>query len=202
MKAGIQAIIMKISEDADQHGSERYAQIKEAIDREIGDENSIYRDESKKQREVLKKHNEHEYSRRLEYLRSRMNRELLIYQHELIGEIFNMAVEKLKHVSDDEFTGMFMSAAKGLEGRYTLYLGELSKGRLDSAALKGALGANAGLDIEISPETIPKKSGFVLSNDRVEYDHLFENLVEDMKSERIAAIMKDVFGNSADWMFY
>lgn len=201
MKTGIQAIIMKINEDAEHHGSERYSQIKHTVDRDIDSENALYREETEKQRDVLNKHNEYEYARRLEYQRSRLNRELLIYQHELTDEIFDMAVAKLKAASSAEFAIMFKAAVTGLKGSYVLHMGALSAGKLDGQALGDALGVNVGLDIALSPETIPHKSGFVLRNDQVEYDHLFEDLVDDMKSKQAAAIMKEVFGNSGDWMF-
>ena len=201
MKAGIQTIIMKINDDADQHGSERFAQLKSAVDRDIDAENALYREESDKQHEVLKKHNEHEYARRLEYQRSRLNRELLVYQHELTAEVFDIAVDKLRRVSNDEFATMFKAAVTGLKGNYVLRLGALSEGKLEGRAIEEAMGENIGLDITLSSEMIPRKSGFTLRDARVEYNHLFEDLVEDMKSERVAAIMKDIFGNSGDWMF-
>ena len=201
MKAGIQAIIMKINEDADQQGVERFMQLKNAVDRDIGDENTQYREESDKQHEVLKKHNEHEYARRLEYQRSRLNRELLIYQHELTSEIFDIAVDKLRRVTNDEFATMFKAAVTGLKGSYVLRLGALSEGKLEGRAIEEAMGENIGLDIALSSETIPHRSGFTLRDARVEYDHLFEDLVEDIKGRQAAAIMKDIFGNSGDWMF-
>ena len=201
MKAGIQAIIMKIHEDAQQHGQERYAQIKGAIDQEIEAENALYNEESDKQHQVLRKHNEHEYSRRLEYQRSRLNRELLIFQHELANEVFDMAVAKLRDVSNDEFSNMIKTAVRGLQGRYVMYLGALSGSKLDESSLKEVMEENSALEIVLCPKTIPQKSGFVLSDERVEYNHLFEDLVEDIKKERTASIMKEIFGNSTDWMF-
>lgn len=201
MKAGIQAIALKIKEDAEQHGSERYSLQKNAVDREIDGENAMYRDEADKQREVLRKHNEHEYARRLEYQRSRLNRELLIYQHELTSEIFDMTVTKLKDVAVEEFSIMFKAAVAGLKGSYTMHLGALSEGKLSGRALGEAMGENVGLDIALSSETIPNRSGFILRSDRVEYDHLFEDLVDDMKSRQMASLMKEIFGNSGDWMF-
>ena len=201
MKSGTQAIIMKINEDAQQHGHERYMQIKEAIDQEIDDENLIYHEDADKQREVLRKHSEHEYARRLEYQRSRLNREMLVYQHELTNEIFDMAVAKLRDLSEKEFFEMLSSALKGLTGNFVLHLGELSRGKLDEYALEKVTEDNAGLEIVLCPATMPDKSGFVIRNERVEYDHLFENLVEDIKSRRTAEIMREVFGNSGDWMF-
>lgn len=201
MKAGIHAIIMKIRDDTEQHCNERYAHIKETIDREIEDENAMHSEESGKQREVFTKHNEHEYSRRLEYQRSRLNREMLVYQHELVDEIFDAAVAKLKAVPDNELSAMLKRATEGMEGNFTLHPGELSAKRIGGKDVEEAILDNDNLQISLSAETIPGKSGFVFRDDRVEYDFLFEDLVEDLKSERIATIIKDVFGDSANWMF-
>ena len=201
MRAGTQAIIMKIIEDAQKDGGERYSQIKDAIDHEIDAENALHLYESDKQHEVLRKHTKHEYARRLEYQRSRLNRELLVYQHELSDEIFDLAVEKLREATNEEFSKMLSTAVSGLRGSYILCLGALSVGKLDKRALEKAVQSNEGLKIGLGSETIPHKSGFVLRDDRVEYDHLFEDLMEDIKSERSAAIIKEIFGNSADWMF-
>jgi len=201
VKAGVQAIIAKINEDANRDSSDKFAQTKDAIDLEIDGENALFREDMDKQREVLEKHTAHEYARRLEYQRSRLNRELLVYQHELTDEIFDMVVLKLREVANDEFSIMFQAAVKGLKGSYTLLAGELSAGKLNGRALGGAMGDNVGLDLALSSETIPGKSGFVLRDDRVEYNNLFEDLVEDMKHERAAAILKEVFGDTRDWMF-
>lgn len=200
MKAGIQAIIMKINEDARHHGDERFMEIKGAIDKEVDGENALYNKEAEKQHEILRKHYEHEYARRLEYQRSRLNRELLEYQHELTDEVFDMAVLELRNASKDEFSEMFTAAVKGLNGEFTMLLGALSEGKLDSRVIEAAMEENDGLNITLSKTMIPRKSGFVLKDDRVEYDHLFEDLVEDIKSERTAGIMKELFGNTSDWM--
>jgi len=199
MRSGTQAIINKINEDALRHGGERYSQVASAIDSEVDGEIALYREELDKQREVLRKHNEHEYARRLEYQRSRLNRELLLYQHELTDEIFDIAVEKLRDVTNDEFTLMFKSAVKWLTGSYTLHLGELSKGKLSDQAIEEAMGETEGLFITLDPATIPGKSGFKLRNENVEYNHIFEDVIEDVKKDNAAAIIKEVFGNSADW---
>jgi len=200
VKTRIRAILEKINEDAERHGALRYAQIKDAVDKEVDAANALYREESEKQREILKKHHEHEYARRLERQRSRLNRELLTYQQELIDEIFDAAAVKLRDSSADEYSKIFKTAVKGLSGSYTLHLGALSEGRLETRAIEDATEANRGLKIVLSNERIPHKSGFTLSSDKVEYDCLFEDLVEDLKSERAAAVMKEVFGDSGDWM--
>ena len=201
MKAGVQAIIRKIGDDARQHSHERYEQIKSTVDEEIDGENAMYSEESHKQLEAFRMHNEYEYERRLEYQRSRLNREMLVYQHELIDELFEMTVARLREISGDEFVKILGDGVKGLEGSYILHLGEYSAGRIDELRLKEVTERNHGLEITLSAETIARKSGFILRDDRVEYNHLFEDLIEDMKNEKTATLMKEIFGNSGDWMF-
>jgi len=191
MKAGIQAILHKINLDAEEHSNEHRDQMKEEIDEEINHDTAVYLGELTKRSEMLKKHNEIEYMRLHERLSSRLNREILTYQRNLIDEIFSMAATKLREASDKEFTEMFKSAVRGLKGSYTLYLGELSKGKLDENIIK-----NACADVTLSDEIIPKKSGFVLKDDRVEYNCLFEDLIEDKKNEQAPLILKEVFGES------
>ena len=201
MKAGLHAILQKINEDAEAHGKARCEQIQYAVDQEIGGANSAYREDLDKQREILKKHNEHEYARRLEHHRSRLNRELLAYQHKLVDEIFYMAANKLRKAPKEEFCRMFQAAVKGLTGSFILQIGELSVDKFDSRAIDEAKRANAGLEIVLSSETIPHRSGFILKDDGVEYDCLFRELMEDKKSEQAAAIIREVFGSSGDWTF-
>lgn len=148
---------------------------------------------------MLQKHNGLEYARLFERISSRLNREILTYQHNLIDEIFDMAALKLMNASKEEFTDMFKSAVKELSrnsngGNFTLYLGEFSISKLDKTAIEN-VNIN-DITIILSDEFIPKKSGFVLSDDRVEYNCLFEDLIEDRKNEQSASILKEVFGDS------
>ncbi|MCL1795030.1 MAG: hypothetical protein FWG34_14340 [Oscillospiraceae bacterium] len=200
MKEGIQAIIQKINADAEQHASARYMQIKNEIDENAAEEIRIYSDELAKRREMLKKHGEHEYARQIERISSRLNREVLTYQHGLIDEIFDMAAEKLKNIPKEELLGMFKSVIKDLKGRYRLHPGELSKGKLGEKDIKKAIEESGNADIEVisSGEAIPHKSGFVLSDERLEYNCLFEDLIQDKKNGQTAPIMKEVFGNEAE----
>jgi len=193
MKAGVQAIIQKIQIDAEEHSNERRTQIMTEIDEEIVSQNADFVSEIERRRDMLVKHNQHEFSRLKERLGSRLNRELLTYQHDLLNEIFDMAIEKLRNASEKEFYDMFCATIKGLKGNFTLYMGELSEGKLDASKVREALEGEHNLEIALSTETIYHKSGFVLRDNRIEYDCLFEDLIDDMKNEQIASILKEVF---------
>lgn len=193
MKAGVQTIIQKINEDAANHSRQRYEQIKNDVNEEIEQENTLYRQELDKRHAMQEKHNEQEQERVLERLDSRLNRELLTYQQTLLDEIFDLAVDKLRAVDRIEFVDMFRVAVAGIKGSFNLSLGEFSSHLLDEVDIKEALKEKDDLEIMLNTETIPQKSGFILENSRVEYNCLFEDLMEDKKNEQGAVIFQEVF---------
>jgi len=193
MKHEIQAIIQKIHEDGEHHGKERYYQIKEEIDETLQNELQFHSDELVKRREMLLKNNDHEYSKMLERLASRMNREYLSYQHQLIDEIFDQAVEKLRNTSASAFNQLFLDSVRGLTGEYIIHLGTLSVSKFDLNSMQEAMNQNEGLSLTLSQKQVQNKSGFVLHDNRVEYNCLFEDVIESMKSEQSAGILKEVF---------
>jgi len=194
MNTGVHAIIQRIHADAEQHSNERYVEIKNEVDTEISSENVRHCKEYDTQRETLKKQHEYEYARQMERTNSRLKRELFSYQHQLVDEIFDMAVTKLRASSQQEFIAMFQAAIKDLTGSFILHLGALSDKMLDQQTI----GEHTGLTITLSDETIPGKSGFVLRDELVEYNCLFEDVIEDKKSKQMASIMQEVFANSSE----
>ena len=193
MKQAIQSITRKIHSDAEQHGGERYEQIKTDIDGEINTENASSMEELEKRREALKKNNEFEYMRLIERISGRLNKEVLAYQNELLDEIFISALSKLKKISNDEFINMFKAATKNLSGNFELVPGQFSIDKFDGMVIENAVMDNYRIKIKLSGDTIPNKSGFILRNETVEYNCLFEDLIEEKKAEQAAEIMREVF---------
>jgi vacuolar-type H+-ATPase subunit E/Vma4 len=193
-KQGIQAILQKIRADAQTHAEERYLVIKDEADKEIDGENAFIEDDYAKRRELLANHNAHEYALLLDRLNSRFNRELLTYRHNLIGEIFSEAVRKLIGAPAEDYAEMLLRAVAGLSGDVTLHIGELSADKITPAAIKAAQDANGNLFINVSDALIPNRGGFMLNDSRVEYNCLFDDLMEDKRNEQAAFILNEVFG--------
>ena len=193
MKEGIQSIIKNIDSDAARHSGERLEQLNAATDREIARENEAFRAEMDQRRDMLLAHNEEELRHRLERHSRRLERALLTYRRELLDEIFDMAVRELRIISDKEYAEIFLTATRDLVGSFTLHIGEYSDGKIGPEIVEEAVRLSSGLDISISPVLIPGKSGFVIKDKRVEYDYLFEDMIEDIKSEKSALILREVF---------
>ena len=189
----IHAIIQKIQADAELQSSDLCEKIKSEADNEISVELNLHNEEFEKRRHALLKQNELEYGRLRERMSSRLHRDLLSYRQELLDEIFDLAVEKLKNASAAEYSEMFTAAVKGLTGRFTLYLGEYSVGKLTARDAGKAAAENSGLSIHFSHEVVLRKSGFSLRDDKVEYSCLFEDLIKDKKGAQAAALLREVF---------
>ena len=193
MNEGIQSIITHIDSDAVLHGDERLRQLKEATDKEISRENAAFLVDLEQRKEILLAHHAAELRHRLERHSRRLNRELLTYRRKLLDDIFDMAARELSGISAAEYAYIFKAATTNLHGSFTLHIGEFSRDKLGADNVNEAVKANPGLDILISRYVIQGKSGFVLKDDRVEYNYLFEDLIEDKKSEQSAMILKEVF---------
>jgi vacuolar-type H+-ATPase subunit E/Vma4 len=194
-EAGIHAIIHKIRADAEEHGNECFTRIKSDSDRDFVRERDFLAGDYEKRRDILQNHNKHEYDLLIDRMKNRYSRELLTYRRVLIDGIFDRAAAKLRDVSEEELGNMLVSAVAGLKGDFTLRVGEHSAGRLSAAKIGEAIGRGEGLSITLHPEAINDKSGFVLNDGRVEYNCLFEDLIEDMKGLKMNAIMGEVFGD-------
>jgi len=192
---GIHSIIQKIHTDAESHSAGLCERIRDDADKEISLEQALQSEEIGKRKQALLKQNELEYGRLQERLSSRLHRELLSYRHELLNEIFDLAVEKLKSASAAEYAKMFSAAVKGLTGRFTLYLGEYSVGKLTARDAGKAAAENSGLSIKFSHEVVLRKSGFSLRDEKVEYSCLFEDLIKDKKGAQAARLLREVFEN-------
>jgi vacuolar-type H+-ATPase subunit E/Vma4 len=200
MKKVILDIAGVIQEEAGKHSAEYIKQAKNQTDADTNYDIAAYDGEINKRMETLKKYNELEYDRMTERLASRLNREILTYQHILIDEIFDMAVLKLKQASKEEFKNMLGAIIEQLEGSFTLYFGELSADKLGKEETERLIGEK-NAEIVVGDTFIPKKSGFILADAQIEYNCLFEDLIEDKKNEQTALILKEVFGDSQNKLF-
>ena len=94
---------------------------------------------------------------------------------------------------DREFVRLFRSAVRGLPGRFDLFLGEYSRGRLRQSDVDAVAAENENMNLRLRDELRPGKSGFMLINPNVEYSCFFEDLVNDHKGRQAAVVLMDVF---------
>lgn len=75
--------------------------------------------------------------------------------------------------------------------RFSLVLGEKSKDLIDQKWLSSLeLGS---LTLELSDQTVPNESGFLIGDDSVEFNFLFSELVKNTKNELVRQIDQELF---------
>lgn len=193
MRAGVNAIIQKIHEDAESLAAERLRGLTGEIDRHFDEEMNAHRRELARHCESLTKQKQRELEVSLERKRNSLERDLLAYQHQLLDDLFGMVVRELRDMPQADFVRLFEAAVRGLTGEYELQLGEHSAGRLSEADIGRACGDQ--LAIRLAGGTRPGRSGFLLLSPNVEYNCFFEDIVADLKERRAAMVLKEVFGS-------
>lgn len=190
MKAGINAIIQKINEEAELHEQEKLAALAQKIDSDCERDIAAQTSDFERHRDILIRQKEHELSILLERKQHSLDREVLEYQRMLLDEIFDAAVLELRNIPKDQFISIFQSVTGGLSGEFDLILGQHSQGKLTK---EDTANTGSNLKITLQDTLYQGKSGFILTNDNVEYNCFFEDLADHYKERRSAAIIKDVF---------
>ena len=188
-----QVIIHKIHEETRKDSAEFIKKRKASAEAVLVSQTEKYHHEYEKQRQLLQKQKDRELEEAVERRSSALNRELLNYLQQLYHEIFELAVEKLRAVSDEEFHSLLEHAIIDVRGDFVLYLGELTKDKLKTDDFARIVSAKEGLNMTLCPDTIPNKSGFLFADESIEYNCLFEDLMEEKKDEQAASILKEVF---------
>ena len=120
---------------------------------------------------------------------------LLSAKQEMVGKAFDLALEKLCAMPDDQYTavtaGMLVQAAPN--GTGTVYFPE-GKAAVGAEAVKQAnalLGEKGKLTL--SPEDRPIRGGFLLVDGNVEVNGTFETLVRFQKGTMASEVAKILF---------
>lgn len=115
-------------------------------------------------------------------------------KQELLGRLFKETGEKMTQWD----TAAFQQFAAGilskldLSGEVALNAGEYSKDKVNQEWLNQF--TTETLMLQLSEQTIPKESGFVLAKDGIEYNFLFSALVQEVQTAESYKIAKMLFG--------
>lgn len=116
----------------------------------------------------------------------------LAEKQRLINQVFQNAREALEKISSEQFHAflhdVLMKFTEGNTEKLTLKIGDRSAHLVNQAQLKQAELGN--LSVELSEETLPNTSGFLLTTGSAQFNFLFDSLIDDAQTELIADIAK------------
>jgi len=195
MKNNVHAILNQIREDYEKEAEEVLIESQKENEKEIENElNAISSDiENRKDKFIRSKESSLKVS--IERKESRIHRQYLSYKRELLEEIFAEAVNKLDNMPKEDFYNFCQAELKkaNLKGDFEFRLGEFTKDLLTNEDLIKISEKLPDMNISISDKIVGKKGGFVLLDDNIVYNFLFEDIVEDKKISDVAMVAQEVF---------
>ena len=193
---GIDKITQRITEQIDREIAEIQAKAKEQADAITAD----YAARIKKETEDILAHGKTAAAEREERLASMAQMEAkkaeLAIKQEMLTRAFDLALEKLCALPDEQYTEFLASlAAKAAGiGKETVILSQKDRTRVGKAVVTKAnelIGAGGALTL--SEKTQPIKGGLILSDGAVEFNCTFETLIRLKKTEMAGEVASILF---------
>ncbi|RPA65438.1 hypothetical protein EF384_00090 [Aerococcus agrisoli] len=123
------------------------------------------------------------------YLNTLRNEKLQAKQA-LLDSVYQEAIVGLQQLSSEEFTGLIQGAYSQLDTleNAELKIGEFSQHQFDADQVRAI-----NDQVQIAAEFIPKRSGFIISQNDVDYNFTFEAIIEQKKAVLAPKLVKHAF---------
>ena len=134
-----------------------------------------------------------EYGIRTNTLAIKKRDNILSAKQNLISKIFVDAKDTLNNLDEETFKTFVSNVLNRFESEkeVTLIFGERSKDLVSAAWIKENKPRN--LNVHISDESVPNKSGLIVEKDGIDYNFIFDTLVEEIKSDVLSEISNELF---------
>lgn len=144
-------------------------------------------------KEEIKANYEQEYTIKKNTLNIKRRNDILAAKQVILTNVFEEAKLKLDHLNQESFKEFTLNVLNQFQGEreVRLKLGEKSAGAIDSTWLTS--NEFNQLNVIFSEETVPKQSGLLIEKNGIEYNFLFDSLIEDAKMDILPEISKELF---------
>ena len=159
----------------------------------INQMNAQYSQQEMAKKTALKQEAKSQYEKEQQTILNASKKEVLRVKRELLESVFEDVLQVMSTWSGETLRLFIESAIRNLpkQQQTTLTFGEDTVSRLsdeDKAALTSQFAF-----VYIDEATLPKKAGFVLKQEGIEYNYLFEALIEDLKEEYSPILARKAF---------
>lgn len=136
---------------------------------------------------------EHDYTIRRNTLDIRRRNEVLAAKQSILNNMFKEAKDKLDKLDNETFRQFTANVLNQFdsEEQVTLKLGDKSAHSIDGTWVTA--NKPAELTVLVSTDTVKGQSGFLIEKNGIEYNFLFDSLVEDAKSDILPDISNELF---------
>ena len=159
----------------------------------INQMNAQYSQQEMAKKTALKQEAKSQYEKEQQTILNASKKEVLRVKRELLESVFEDVLQVMSTWSGETLRLFIESAIRNLPKQQptTLTFGEDTVSRLSDED-KHALTSQFAF-VNIDEATLPKKTGFVLKQEGIEYNYLFEALIEDLKEEYSPILARKAF---------
>lgn len=149
--------------------------------------------EKQAQKEAIDEELKQEYAIRKNTLDIQKRNKILEHKQQVLAKVLSDVKAQLSEIDEATFQTFLSGVLSQFEdqGDVELKVGEKSKGLVNQAWIDQQ--SVSGLQVTLSEGTVKGEAGAVIQKDGVEYNFLFGELVEDMKTELLPSISQELF---------
>lgn len=181
--ASLDTLINKVVEDAKAEGKAKYEAAQAEQAQEISEFEQKLEQQATKEKETIEKHYKNIVEREKQSATNKMKIKQLSQKQDFFSDVYAKAIETLTSLSEEEFTQLVRAALQQLPTTENtrLKLGEYSKDQLSGKSLQALQAEFSGLSFD--EETVRGDGGFVLEQEKVDYNFIFGRLINENKDE-------------------
>ncbi|WP_192986802.1 V-type ATP synthase subunit E [Carnobacterium mobile] len=141
--------------------------------------------EEAEQKRAIDRRLANDFEKNKDSLENYKRNQLLAEKQVALKEVFKQALFTMEEWNETEFQNFLLAVlqqfkeTKNLE----LVLGEKSVEKV----------SQEGITVTLATETINKKAGFILKDNGIEYNYLFEDLIAELKNQIIPSVSENLF---------
>lgn len=149
--------------------------------------------EKQEQQKLIDKEFQQEYVIKKNTVKIQQRNKILQVKQDILKDIFHEAKYQLKNIDSKTFRHFLSDVSKQFQnyGEIELILGEESQTLVDQEWLNRQDLSN--LIVTLKEETVKNESGLLIQKEGIEYNFLFNELVDDIKVEMLPIISKELF---------
>ncbi len=147
----------------------------------------------KQAREDMTLKSQNEYTIKKNTLEIDKRNQLLGAKQVVLDKVFKDVKKQLDQIERADFQRFALGVLNQFEAgsELRLVLGEKTANLLDQKWVETQ--APKTMTVELANETVQKQSGLIIEKDGIDYNFLFDSLVEDIKPELLSDISKELF---------
>lgn len=148
--------------------------------------------EKERRQERIQAEQKAQYEKDKNALSNQKRNQLLAEKQQAITAVFDSTKERMEQLNQEEFQQFLATVLKQYQGKEVeLVVGEKSRSFVSSQWVEKQ--HQAGTAVRLSDEQVSKKAGFVIRHKGIDYNYIFDALVDDTKEDVLPTVSQKLF---------